>query len=179
MATRTGRLVGVAWLLKRRGIENNGDILERRIGRRLNCAVHWAQTKARSSMVWVSATVISAQFIRSSHNARDNVAPSTIELLTFDFLFHCTSVSHSSPPSIPTFSLYSRGCHGRLSVATMGRSSPPFLYDRPSSHSFYGPTERPFNPRAVTQASRTRSPPKAQPKGPLLDVNVNRHPDSV
>ncbi|KAJ5172876.1 hypothetical protein N7492_005469 [Penicillium capsulatum] len=58
----------------------------------------------------------------------------------------------------------------------MGRSSPPFLYDRPSTYSLYGPTDRPFNPKAATEASRTRAPPKPQPKGPLLDIN--RHPDS-
>ncbi|KAL4893142.1 hypothetical protein BDV59DRAFT_202119 [Aspergillus ambiguus] len=58
----------------------------------------------------------------------------------------------------------------------MGGSSPPFLYGPPSSHSFYGPTDRPFNPKAVTQASWTRPPSKPKPKGPL--INFNRHPDS-
>ncbi|KAJ5569451.1 uncharacterized protein N7459_008881 [Penicillium hispanicum] len=58
----------------------------------------------------------------------------------------------------------------------MGRSSPPFLYDRPNTYSFYGPTDPGFNPKAVTQASRTRPPPKPTPKGPL--VTFNRHPDS-
>ncbi|PKX99057.1 uncharacterized protein P174DRAFT_447613 [Aspergillus novofumigatus IBT 16806] len=58
----------------------------------------------------------------------------------------------------------------------MGRSLPPFLYGPPSSHSFYGPTERPFNPKAVTQASWTRPKPKPKQKGPY--VSFNRHPDS-
>ncbi|KAJ5599074.1 hypothetical protein N7450_000141 [Penicillium hetheringtonii] len=57
----------------------------------------------------------------------------------------------------------------------MGRSSPPFLYDRPSTYSFHGPTDPGFNPKAVTQASRTRAPPKPKHEGPL--VNFNRHPD--
>ncbi|KAI9739194.1 MAG: hypothetical protein M1834_007407 [Cirrosporium novae-zelandiae] len=51
---------------------------------------------------------------------------------------------------------------------------PPFIYDPPSRYSF---SDRGFNPRAVTQASR--SPPRSpRPKqnGPL--VNFNRHPDS-
>lgn len=61
--------------------------------------------------------------------------------------------------------------------ATMGGSSPPFLYGPPASHSFYGPTDRPFNPKVVTQASWTRPAPKPKPKGPL--INFNRHPDSV
>ncbi|GES57153.1 hypothetical protein ATEIFO6365_0001044000 [Aspergillus terreus] len=58
----------------------------------------------------------------------------------------------------------------------MGGSSPPFLYGPPASHSFYGPTDRPFNPKAVTEASWTRPAPKPKPKGPLIDFN--RHPDS-
>ncbi|KAJ5666652.1 hypothetical protein N7462_011061 [Penicillium macrosclerotiorum] len=58
----------------------------------------------------------------------------------------------------------------------MGRSSPPFLYDRPSTYTFYGPTDSGFNPKAVTEASRTRVPPKQKLEGPL--VNINRHPDS-
>ncbi|KAJ5081849.1 hypothetical protein NUU61_010113 [Penicillium alfredii] len=58
----------------------------------------------------------------------------------------------------------------------MGRSSPPFLYDRPSTYSFYGPTDRGFNPKAATQASWIREQPKPKQRGPL--VNVNRHPDS-
>ncbi|KAJ5112725.1 hypothetical protein N7532_000770 [Penicillium argentinense] len=58
----------------------------------------------------------------------------------------------------------------------MGRSSPPFLYDRPSTYSFNGPTDPGFNPKAVTQASWTRSPPKPKPKGPL--IIFNKHPDT-
>ncbi|KAH8424796.1 uncharacterized protein LDX57_002539 [Aspergillus melleus] len=58
----------------------------------------------------------------------------------------------------------------------MGGSSPPFLYGAPSAYSFHGPTDHPFNPKAVTQASWTRPKSKPQPKGPL--VNFNRHPDS-
>ncbi|KAJ5645922.1 hypothetical protein N7490_002294 [Penicillium lividum] len=58
----------------------------------------------------------------------------------------------------------------------MGRSEPPFLYDRPSTYSFNGPTDPGFNPRAVTQASRTPASPRKQQEGPL--INFNRHPDS-
>ncbi|KAJ5666478.1 uncharacterized protein N7477_008926 [Penicillium maclennaniae] len=58
----------------------------------------------------------------------------------------------------------------------MGRSEPPFLYDRPSTYNFHGPTDPGFNPKAVTQASRIREQPKPKPTGPLL--NFNRHPDS-
>ncbi|KAJ5175824.1 uncharacterized protein N7482_001701 [Penicillium canariense] len=58
----------------------------------------------------------------------------------------------------------------------MGRSSPPFIYDHPSTYNFYGPTDPGFNPKAVTEASRTRPPPRPKPEGPL--VNINRHPDS-
>ncbi|KAF7125767.1 hypothetical protein CNMCM5793_002060 [Aspergillus hiratsukae] len=58
----------------------------------------------------------------------------------------------------------------------MGRSSPPFLYGPPSSNSFYGPTDRPFNPKAVTEASWTRPQPKPKQKGPY--VSFDRHPDS-
>ncbi|KAF3394124.1 hypothetical protein F1880_004665 [Penicillium rolfsii] len=58
----------------------------------------------------------------------------------------------------------------------MGRSEPPFIYDRPATYSFYGPTDPGFNPKAVTQASRKPPPPRPTQKGPL--VNINRHPDS-
>ncbi|KAE8145982.1 hypothetical protein BDV25DRAFT_163419 [Aspergillus avenaceus] len=58
----------------------------------------------------------------------------------------------------------------------MGDSSPPFLYGNPTAYDFRGPTDRPFNPKAVTQASWTRPASKPKPKGPL--VNLNRHPDS-
>ena len=59
----------------------------------------------------------------------------------------------------------------------MGNSSPPFLYGPPDAYSFKGPTDHSFNPKAVTQASWTRPPPKKKQKGPL--VSFNRHPDSV
>ncbi|KAL4918251.1 hypothetical protein BDW62DRAFT_70088 [Aspergillus aurantiobrunneus] len=58
----------------------------------------------------------------------------------------------------------------------MGNSSPPFLYGHPDAFSFKGPTDRPFNPKAVTQSSWTRFPSKPRKKGPL--VSFNRHPDS-
>ncbi|KAJ5973098.1 uncharacterized protein N7479_003016 [Penicillium vulpinum] len=58
----------------------------------------------------------------------------------------------------------------------MGRSSPPFLYERPSAYSFKGPTDRGFNPRAATEASWTRPAAKPKQKGPL--VELNRHPDT-
>ncbi|KKK23947.1 hypothetical protein P175DRAFT_0503054 [Aspergillus ochraceoroseus IBT 24754] len=58
----------------------------------------------------------------------------------------------------------------------MGNSSPPFLYSRPEAYRFKGPTDRPFNPKAVTKASWTRPVPKPKPDGPL--INFNRHPDS-
>ncbi|KAL4803553.1 hypothetical protein BDV18DRAFT_145014 [Aspergillus unguis] len=58
----------------------------------------------------------------------------------------------------------------------MGNSSAPFLYGHPDAFSFKGPTDRGFNPKAVTQASWTRAPAKKKKKGPL--VNFNRHPDS-
>ncbi|KAL4978473.1 hypothetical protein BDW66DRAFT_129638 [Aspergillus desertorum] len=58
----------------------------------------------------------------------------------------------------------------------MGNSSPPFLYGSPDAFSFRGPTDPPFNPKAVTQASWTRPPAKKKQKGPL--INFNRHPDS-
>ncbi|KAJ5651420.1 uncharacterized protein N7484_005143 [Penicillium longicatenatum] len=58
----------------------------------------------------------------------------------------------------------------------MGRSEPPFLYDRPSAYSFNGPTDPFFNPKAVTQASRTPAVPRQKQDGPL--INFNRHPDS-
>lgn len=62
-------------------------------------------------------------------------------------------------------------------ISSMGRSSPPFLYDPPSTWSFDGPTGSGFNPKAVTQASWTPRQPKPKPNGPL--VNFNRHPDMV
>ncbi|KAG0160743.1 hypothetical protein PDIDSM_8273 [Penicillium digitatum] len=58
----------------------------------------------------------------------------------------------------------------------MGRSSPPFLYERPSAYSFKGPTDRGFNPRAATEASWTRPACNSTKEEPL--VNLNRHPDT-
>ncbi|KAL3462912.1 hypothetical protein BJX64DRAFT_258412 [Aspergillus heterothallicus] len=58
----------------------------------------------------------------------------------------------------------------------MGNSTPPYMYGHPDDFRFKGPTDRPFNPRAVTEASWTRPAPKPKHKGPL--VNFNRHPDS-
>ncbi|KAJ5281782.1 hypothetical protein N7478_007154 [Penicillium angulare] len=58
----------------------------------------------------------------------------------------------------------------------MGRSEPPFLYDRPNAYRFYGPTDPEFDPKAVTQASRTPASPRQRPNGPL--VTFNRHPDT-
>jgi hypothetical protein len=85
-------------------------------------------------------------------------------------------ISHS--PRFFTFiSFASRGCHEWLPVATMGRSSPPFLYESPTAYSFKGPTDRGFNPRAATEASWTRPADRPKQKGPL--VNLNRHPDTV
>ncbi|KAL4870143.1 hypothetical protein BDV12DRAFT_166667 [Aspergillus spectabilis] len=58
----------------------------------------------------------------------------------------------------------------------MGSSSPPFLYGHPDAFRFKGPTDRAFNPKAVTQSSWSRPAPKPKQKGPL--VSFNRHPDS-
>lgn len=54
---------------------------------------------------------------------------------------------------------------------------PPFIYDKPSTYTFDGPTSRGFNPKAVTQASWAPKASKAKQDGPL--VSFNRHPDSV
>ncbi|KAL5340778.1 hypothetical protein BJX70DRAFT_94169 [Aspergillus crustosus] len=58
----------------------------------------------------------------------------------------------------------------------MGNSSPPFLYGHPDAFRFKGPTDRAFNPKAVTQSSWSRPAPKSKQKGPL--IGFNRHPDS-
>lgn len=55
--------------------------------------------------------------------------------------------------------------------------TPPFIYDKPSSYTFDGPTSRGFNPKAATHASWTPKPPKVKQDGPL--ITFNRHPDSV
>lgn len=55
---------------------------------------------------------------------------------------------------------------------TMGAQQ-PFLYDAPSNNtSPYAP----FNPKAVTEASRREPKPKPKHEGPLVDFN--KHPDS-
>lgn len=56
---------------------------------------------------------------------------------------------------------------------------PPFLYDHPSKYTFVNPTDKGFNPKAVSQASLV--PPVQRPKhdGPLINAKeFNRHPDS-
>ncbi|EAW14116.1 uncharacterized protein ACLA_071490 [Aspergillus clavatus NRRL 1] len=58
----------------------------------------------------------------------------------------------------------------------MGRSLPPFMYGASTSHAFYGPTDRPFNPKAVTESSWARPTSKPKQKGPY--ISFNRHPDS-
>lgn len=63
-----------------------------------------------------------------------------------------------------------------LLLTVMG-VQPPFIYDKPSSYTFGGPTSRAFNPRAVTHASWTPRAPKVKQDGPL--INFNRHPDTV
>jgi len=55
--------------------------------------------------------------------------------------------------------------------------APPFIYDRPSTYTFGAPTNRGFNPKAVTQASWSSPAPKHKKNGPLVDFN--QHPDSV
>lgn len=55
---------------------------------------------------------------------------------------------------------------------------PPFLYDPPSRYSFTGPTDKSFNPKAVTRASWSPPPRHVRrQQGPLIE-NINRHPDS-
>ncbi|CAL8575853.1 hypothetical protein XPA_001754 [Xanthoria parietina] len=58
----------------------------------------------------------------------------------------------------------------------------PFLYDHPSKYSFTGPTDKVWDPKAVTRASyaaSARSPPKPKQEAPLIDAKeFNRHPDS-
>ncbi|KAJ5604401.1 hypothetical protein N7510_009555 [Penicillium lagena] len=56
----------------------------------------------------------------------------------------------------------------------MGRSSPPFLYDRPSNYNFDGPIDHSFNPKAVTRASWAPAQLKPQPEGPLVNFNNGR-----
>ncbi|MCJ1286303.1 hypothetical protein MMC26_005648 [Xylographa opegraphella] len=55
----------------------------------------------------------------------------------------------------------------------------PFLYDRPSRYSFTGPTDKGFNPKAVSHASWTSRPAPQKRDGPLINSQeLNRHPDS-
>lgn len=82
------------------------------------------------------------------------------------------SLSHSSSRS------EGRACSIYIylrNIVKMG-IEPPFTYSSPSHYSFNGPTDRPFNPRAATQASWTPPAPKVKKDGPL--VEFNRHPDS-
>ncbi|KAL8672535.1 MAG: hypothetical protein Q9168_003002 [Polycauliona sp. 1 TL-2023] len=62
----------------------------------------------------------------------------------------------------------------------MGNS--PFLYDHPSKYSFTGPTDKAWDPKAVTRmgyAASTPSVPRPKHEGPLIDAkDFNRHPDS-
>jgi hypothetical protein len=56
---------------------------------------------------------------------------------------------------------------------------PPYLYQRPSAHSFVNPNDRPYNPKAASHASWAPSQPRPKPTGPLIDSKeMNRHPDS-
>ncbi|KAL8777161.1 MAG: hypothetical protein Q9194_002720 [Teloschistes cf. exilis] len=56
----------------------------------------------------------------------------------------------------------------------------PFLYDHPSKYSFAGPTDKAWDPKAVTRASYAAPlPPRPKREGPLIDaMEFNRHPDS-
>ncbi|KAL9600062.1 MAG: hypothetical protein Q9219_003432 [cf. Caloplaca sp. 3 TL-2023] len=58
----------------------------------------------------------------------------------------------------------------------------PFLYDHPAKYSFAGPTDKAWDPKAVSRASWAASlpsPPKPKQEGPLIDAKeFNRHPDS-
>ena len=61
----------------------------------------------------------------------------------------------------------------------MGASEPPFIYEKPSSYAFTGGTALGFNPKSVTEATWTSTPPKAKQNGPLINAKeLNRHPDS-
>ncbi|KAK6386033.1 hypothetical protein LTS17_001607 [Exophiala oligosperma] len=53
---------------------------------------------------------------------------------------------------------------------------PPFIYDRPSTYTFGGPTQRAFDPKAATRASWAPKPAKPKQDGPLIDFN--KHPDT-
>ncbi|KIV98181.1 hypothetical protein PV10_01859 [Exophiala mesophila] len=54
---------------------------------------------------------------------------------------------------------------------------PPFIYDRPSTYTFGGPTSQPFNPKSATHASWQPKPNRTPKRdGPLIDFN--KHPDT-
>ena len=56
---------------------------------------------------------------------------------------------------------------------------PPFLYDPPSKYTFVSPSDRGFNPKAVTQAAWQPKPARPKREGPLINAEeFNRHPDS-
>lgn len=58
----------------------------------------------------------------------------------------------------------------------------PFIYDHPAKYSFTGPTDKAWDPKAVSRASYAASlpqPPRPKQQGPLIDAKeFNRHPDS-
>ncbi|KAI4139122.1 MAG: hypothetical protein LQ341_004344, partial [Variospora aurantia] len=58
----------------------------------------------------------------------------------------------------------------------------PFIYDHPAKYSFTGPTDKAWDPKAVSRASYAASlpqPPRPKQQGPLIDAkDFNRHPDS-
>ncbi|MCJ1351765.1 MAG: hypothetical protein MMC33_001749 [Icmadophila ericetorum] len=55
----------------------------------------------------------------------------------------------------------------------------PFLYDRASQYSFSGPTDKVFDPKAVSRASWTPTAPRPKQEGPLINAKeLNKHPDS-
>ena len=53
---------------------------------------------------------------------------------------------------------------------------PPFIYDKPATYTFGAPTDRGYNPKAVTHASWSPKPQRPKQDGPLVDFN--KHPDS-
>lgn len=57
----------------------------------------------------------------------------------------------------------------------MGGGHAPYLYNPPKSYNSYDPYHG-FNPKAVSQASLVKPPPRPKQVGPLLDFN--RHPDT-
>jgi hypothetical protein len=57
----------------------------------------------------------------------------------------------------------------------MGRGQAPYLYNPPKDYNAWDPYNG-FNPKAVSQASLVRQPPRPKQVGPLIDLN--RHPDT-